>query len=71
MIVKTIKLDFDDELIELTIEQALALRDELNRLFGTKDIQYVPYVPYVPPTWPGIWYSKTSNNMTYIAWQSS
>jgi hypothetical protein len=68
MIVKTIKLDFDDETIEMTIEQALALRDELNKLFG-RDIQYVPLTPYIPPTWPGIWYTKTTGNMTFISWQ--
>jgi hypothetical protein len=73
MIVKTIKLEFDDETIEMTIEQALALKDELNKLFG-REVQYIPsipYVPYVPPTYPGIWYCNSIGGTVGLTWQSS
>jgi hypothetical protein len=71
-----IKLKVKDKEIELTKDEALELKDLLDKLCAQKT-EYIPYYPYYPTwTWPLEWWQQpytyettiwTSNNMKAIS----
>ena len=54
--IKKIVLEFEGKKLEVSLDQALRLRDELNTLFSVKT-EYIPYPvrDYYPPY---VWYSS-------------
>ncbi len=65
--IKKIVIRIGDKEASLTLEDAKALRDVLDAMFGEKKeyvgypyvVPTIPYVPYVQPTWR--WYDWTVN----------
>ena len=47
--IKKVVLEIDGKEINLTIEQAKALKGDLDKLFDTEK-EYVPYYPFYPAT---------------------
>lgn len=69
--IKTIVLEFNEKKLELTVEQAMKLRDELNNLFSVRRIEYVPYIPVNPPYMPCIWYGAQIGDSYTLTWSAS
>ncbi len=61
--IKKIVIRIGDKEASLTLEDAKALRDVLDAMFGEKKeyvgypyvVPTIPYVPYVQPTWRWYW----------------
>jgi len=50
--IKKIIIEIDGNEIELSKEQAIKLRNDLNEITNHSTIQFVPYEPYVQPNYP-------------------
>lgn len=66
-VIKNLTLDFDGNIITLTVEQAQALKDELCRLF--REPTFIPYVPDTFPR-PYVWYCNTTGSDLTLSWKS-
>lgn len=66
-----INIVLDDEVIELSIEEAKRLKNELDKMFDSEPKDSIPFVPYVPcvpepnpwkdnsgKPYPEIWYTS-------------
>lgn len=59
-------LKLDGKNVELTIKQAMELKELLNNTFPDKEIKYIPSYPYYPPIY--INYPKKRWNDWQITW---
>jgi len=67
-LIKNIIIEFDGKKLDLSLDQALKLRDELNQLFAVKT-EYIPYPvrTYYPPH---TWYQTLTGDSLTLSWQS-
>lgn len=65
--IKSIKIMVDDKEIELTIEQAKALKEELGLMFNTNRWEYTPIPNPWVPHWNVEFYSDSSDSF-YLSW---
>lgn len=71
-IIKRIVLEISNVKIELTMDQAKQLHDELRSLFNkdNPDSTIIPYFPY-PYPYPNPWYIHTSGDSLFFFDQSA
>ena len=68
--ISKIELIVNDKKIELTINEAMELKDLLNKTFEKEKVEFVPYPVYPSyPVYP--WWQVQPYTITYDAWATT